>query len=315
MKAIKIFSALLAGLIICLFNIARVSAQSDESEAEPELVTDAKSAILIEPTTLAVIYEKNADDRRHPASMTKIMTMILIMEAVKKGVISFSDTLYASNTPPAWAGRTSISNRARDERRGFVKSIAINSANDSAVVSPRRSAARSQFRPDDEQQGEGNRLHRHDFQNPHGLPEAGHLSTARDMALMGAYLVNNHPEILKYTSIYEDYVREDTDKRFWLVNTNKLVRFVEVDGIKTGWTNKGYCHAIKRDNKRFIAVVMGGSSAKVRNQEIMQMLNYALGTTKFTISSKRTRWSQLTKTSASTRCAITSSSPRTLTSF
>ncbi|HHZ17806.1 MAG TPA: D-alanyl-D-alanine carboxypeptidase [Acholeplasmataceae bacterium] len=284
MKAIKIFSALLAGLIICLFNIARVSAQSDESEAEPELVTDAKSAILIEPTTLAVIYEKNADDRRHPASMTKIMTMILIMEAVKKGVISFSDTLYASEYASSMGGTNIYLEPGEGmNAEDLFKSIAINSANDSAVVFAEAiGGSVNNFVRMMNNKAKEIGCTATTFKNPHGLPEAGHLSTARDMALMGAYLVNNHPEILKYTSIYEDYVREDTDKRFWLVNTNKLVRFVEgVDGIKTGWTNEaGYCltATIKRDNKRFIAVVMGGSSAKVRNQEIMQMLNYALGT-------------------------------------
>ena len=282
MKAIKIFSALLAGLIICLFNIARVSAQSDESEAEPELVTDAKSAILIEPTTLAVIYEKNADDRRHPASMTKIMTMILIMEAVKKGVISFSDTLYASEYASSMGGTNIYLEPGEGmNAEDLFKSIAINSANDSAVVFAEAiGGSVNNFVRMMNNKAKEIGCTATTFKNPHGLPEAGHLSTARDMALMGAYLVNNHRRSSSTASIG---LRPRGYRQTFLARQYQQAgRFVEgVDGIKTGWTNEaGYCltATIKRDNKRFIAVVMGGSSAKVRNQEIMQMLNYALGT-------------------------------------
>ena len=284
-KITRIFSAILVGLIFAIFSFIDIPAQDNGAgEEEAQLVTDGKSAILIEPTTFAVIYEINADDRRHPASMTKIMTMILIMEAVKKGVISFDDTLYASEYASSMGGTTIYLEPGEGMKaEDLFKSIAINSANDSSVVFAEAiGGSVGNFVRMMNNKAKEIGCVGTTFKNPHGLPEAGHLSTARDMALMGAYLVNNHPEILEYTKIYEDYVREDTDKRFWLVNTNKLVRFVEgVDGIKTGWTNEaGYCltATICRDNKRFIAVVMGGSSAKTRNQEIMQMLNYALGT-------------------------------------
>ena len=143
-KITRIFSAILVGLIFAIFSFIDIPAQDNGAgEEEAQLVTDGKSAILIEPTTFAVIYEKNADDRRHPASMTKIMTMILIMEAVKKGVISFDDTLYARYASSM--GGIIYSNWARNESQDLLKSIAINSANDSSVVRRGPSAAASEI--------------------------------------------------------------------------------------------------------------------------------------------------------------------------
>ncbi|HHX00592.1 MAG TPA: D-alanyl-D-alanine carboxypeptidase [Acholeplasmataceae bacterium] len=255
-----------------------------DDEVELELVKDAKTAILIEPTTLEVIYEKNADEVRPPASMTKIMTMILIAEAIKNNVLRLDQELTASEYASSMGG-TNIYLEPGEKMsvEDLLKSIAINSANDSSVVFAEAiGGSETNFvkmmNHKAKQIGATNTV----FKNCNGLPEPGHVSTARDMAIMGAYLVNHHPEILDYTKIYEDYLREGQPNRFWLVNTNKLVKFVEgVDGIKTGWTNEsGYCltATIKRDNKRFIAVTMGNSDPKVRNAEIMQMLNYALST-------------------------------------
>lgn len=281
----KIFIIIVFGFLL-LFGVSlELMAQENETEEEElQLVSDARCAILLEPTTLTVIYEKNADEKRQPASMTKIMTMILIMEAIKKNIIQLNQTLYASEYASSMGG----TNIYLEPGEGMIvedllKSIAINSANDSSIVFAEAiGGSVNNFVRMMNNKAKEIGCNDTNFKNPHGLPDASHLSTARDMALMGAYLVNNHPEILEYTKIYEDYVRENTEKRFWLVNTNKLVRFVEgVDGIKTGWHNEaGYCltATIKKDNKRFIAVVMGASDSKVRNQEVMQMLNYAMST-------------------------------------
>jgi D-alanyl-D-alanine carboxypeptidase (penicillin-binding protein 5/6) len=116
------------------------------------------------------------------------------------------------------------------------------------------------------------------FQNPTGLPEKDHYSTAHDMAVMAKELLK-FEEITKYTGQYEDYLREDTDKKFWLVNTNRLVRFYKgVDGVKTGFTNEAkYCltATAKKGNMRVIAVVMGAPSPKDRNAQVTKMLDYA----------------------------------------
>ena len=116
------------------------------------------------------------------------------------------------------------------------------------------------------------------FKNCHGLDEANHYSSAHDMVVIARNLVS-HEKILEFSSIYETYLRENTDRKIWLVNTNKLVRFKQgVDGLKTGFTDTaGYCltATMKKDNMRIIATVMGESDASVRNTEVGQMLDYA----------------------------------------
>ena len=116
------------------------------------------------------------------------------------------------------------------------------------------------------------------FKNCTGLDEEGHYSSAYDMAMIARELVINYPEILEFSSVYEDYLREDTENKFWLVNTNKLVRFYEgADGLKTGHTDAAkYCLAAtaKKNNLRFIAIVLGEEDSKVRNQEVMSLLDY-----------------------------------------
>ena len=116
------------------------------------------------------------------------------------------------------------------------------------------------------------------FKNPHGLDDANHYSSSRDMSIIARELVK-HKEVLEYTKIYEDYLREDTDRKIWLVNTNRLVRFYDgVDGLKTGYTeDAGYCMTAtaEKDGMRIIAVVMGEETSKIRNQEVSEMLDYA----------------------------------------
>ena len=116
------------------------------------------------------------------------------------------------------------------------------------------------------------------FKNPHGLDDDNHYSTSRDMSIIAKELVK-HDEVLKYTKVYEDYLRENTDRKIWLVNTNRLVRFYDgVDGLKTGYTEKaGYCMTATamKDGMRIIAVVMGEETSKIRNQEVSEMLDYA----------------------------------------
>ena len=116
------------------------------------------------------------------------------------------------------------------------------------------------------------------FVNPHGLDAEGHVSSARDMSLMARYLINNYPDILEYTSIYEDYLKRPDGSQTWLVNTNKLVRFYDdVDGLKTGFTEKaGYnlTSTAKKNNMRLIGVVMGVDNTDNRTSDTIKMLNY-----------------------------------------
>ena len=135
-----------------------------------------------------------------------------------------------------------------------------------------------------------NLSHTH-FMNSTGLDEDNHYSSAYDMAMIARELVLKHSEILKFSSIYEDYLREDSDRKFWLVNTNKLIgQYEGADGLKTGHTdNSGYCLAAtaKRDNYRLIGIVLGEDNSKIRNQETMELLDYGFSNTKFKVLKKK----------------------------
>lgn len=275
----KMFIFLLGVWIFFLF----IYIKQPQVDANPVLTKDAKSAILIEPTTMTILYEKDAREARSPASMTKIMTMILIMESLDKGQIILDEMVTTSMRARRITGsKIYLEYQEEMSVNDLLKGIAIGSGNDAAIVMAEKIGGSeenfvSMMNEKAKELGAVNT----NFKNSHGLDEEGHYSCAYDMALFSAYLINNYDQrILQYTSVYEDYLRKDSPKPFWLVNTNKLVRFVEgVDGLKSGWTDiAGYCLAgtIKRGDIRFISVVMGCSTSLMRNQETMQLLNYGL---------------------------------------
>lgn len=257
-----------------------------------ELTEDCKSACLIECQTGQIIYSKNENEKIAPASMTKIMTMILVMEKLKCGVIKLEDVVKTPKEASELGGsQIYLSEGEEMTVHDLIKSMTIASANDatmSLAINIGGSEKTFVKMMNDKVKELG--LKNTNFVNPYGFDHNDHYSSAYDMAIMSQYLINNYPEILQYTSLYEDYVREDTVKKFWLVNTNKLVRFVnEVDGLKTGYTAKsGYCLSatINKNNERFIAVAMGNTTPTIRNNEIMSMLNYGVNnySTKMLIS-------------------------------
>jgi len=267
--------------IICL-SLIFLTAFKIENYDNDILSTDSKSAVLIEPTTMTVIYERNPHLKLAPASMTKIMTMLLVMEALENKIITLDQKLIASEYATKMGG-TQIYLEVGEEMsvRDLLKSVAVGSANDASVVLAEGiSGTVDNFVNLMNKKANELGLEHTNFKNPNGLPEEGHYSCAMDMAVLSAYLINNYSEILDYTSIYEDYVREDSKKRFWLVNKNKLIKFVEgVDGLKTGWTNEaGYCltATMKKNNIRMIAVAMGNTDPTIRNKEVSYMLNYGV---------------------------------------
>lgn len=247
-----------------------------------ELTNDAKSACLIEIKTGKIIYSKNENEKLAPASMTKIMTMILVMEKIEQGTIKLEDMVITPKEASSLGGsQIYLSEGEQMSVNDLIKSMAIASANDATMsLAMHIGGSEKMFVKMMNDKTNEMGLQNTNFVNPYGFDHDDHYSSAYDMATMAKYLITNYPDILKYTSIYEDYVREDTVKKFWLVNTNKLVRFVnEVDGLKTGHTDKsGYCltATMKKNNERFIAVSMGNTSPKTRNNEIMNMLNYGV---------------------------------------
>lgn len=250
------------------------------AEKTSELAPKAKSAMLIEMDTGSVIYAKNADERLSPASMTKIMTMLLIMEALDKKQIAMNDKVRTSEYAASMGGSQIFLEPGEEMTvQQMLKGIAIGSGNDASVAMAEKIAgSEEEFVAMMNTRARELGLKNTKFQNATGLPTSDHYSTAHDMAVMGRELLK-HKEILKFTSLYEAYLRENTDKKFWLVNTNRLVKFYPgVDGLKTGFTHEAkYCltATAQKNNMRVIAVVFGAENPKERNAQITHMLDYA----------------------------------------
>lgn len=267
----------------CMFAIAFLFLPSVVVRAEQpkiELAPEARSAILIERDTGAVLYEKNAHEPLPPASMTKIMTMLLIMEAIDQGKLKLDERVRASEYAASMGG-SQIFLEPGEEMTvdDLLKGVAIGSGNDAAVALAERIAGSEEaFVHMMNEKARQLGLKHTAFENTTGLPAKNHYSTAYDMAVMAKELLK-YDLITKYTGTYEDYLRENTDKKFWLVNTNRLVKFYPgVDGLKTGYTSEAkYCltATAKKGNMRVIAVVFGAPTPKARNAQIMKMLDYA----------------------------------------
>ncbi|HHU24902.1 MAG: D-alanyl-D-alanine carboxypeptidase [Bacilli bacterium] len=277
-------------LAVCLIIIMLLGGGSVRSKGESfgdkkvqiDLTPHSKSAILIEAETGNVLYSKEPDLKLAPASMTKIMTLKLIFDALNQKRINLDDIVTTSEYAAGMGGsQIYLGVGEQMSVRDLLKSVGIASANDAAVaLSEKISGSEANFvqmmNNEAKKMGLKNTL----FQNSTGLPESNHYSTSRDMAILSQKLIEEHgQEVLALTSQYEDYIRVGTEKQFWLVNTNKLVKHVPgVDGIKTGWTeDAGYCLAatMQKDSMRVISVVMAAPSVTERTQDTMALLNYA----------------------------------------
>ena len=240
-----------------------------------------KSALLMDVQTGTVLYESNAHEKLAPASVTKVMTMLLIMEAVDSGKISLEDTVTASETAAAKGG-SQIYLKAGESMTvsDMLKSIAVSSANDCACAMAEHLAGSEQaFVEKMNRRAEELGMADTNFVNCTGLDDgenAGeHKTSAYDIALMSRELLKNHPKIKEFTTIWMDTVRNGT---FGLSNTNKLVRFYPgATGLKTGFTSgAGYCLSAtaEREGMELIAVVMGADTSTNRNTACKQLLDY-----------------------------------------
>lgn len=244
-----------------------------------ELLPNAKSGLLIEASTGEIIYEKNKDEKVPVASMTKMVAQIIILENIEKGTLTWNEKIKVSSNA-AGMGGSQIWLQPGEEMtvRDLMKGITMASANDATVALAERIAGTEEaFVKQMNEKVKELGLKSTHFVNPTGLDEENHYSSAYDMGLIAKELLK-HEQILEFSKVYEDYIRQDTPNKYWVVNTNKLVRFYEgADGLKTGFTdNAGYCMAVtaKRDGMRLIAIVLGEASGKVRNQETSELLDY-----------------------------------------
>ena len=245
------------------------------------LAQAGKSAVLMDVTTGTLLYENNAHEPLAPASVTKVMTMLLIMEAVDSGKISLQDTVTASEAAAAKGG-SQIYLKVGETMTvsDMLKSIAVSSANDCACAMAEQIAgSEAAFVEAMNQRAKELGMQDTHFVNCTGLDDDDaaqqHRTSAYDIALMSRELLKNHPLIKKYTTIWMDTVRGGA---FGLSNTNKLIRFYPgATGLKTGFTTgAGYClsASAQRDGMELIAVVMGAKTSKERNAACKELLDY-----------------------------------------
>ena len=246
---------------------------------EVDLAKNAKSAILIEASTGEIMWEKNAHEKLAPASMTKMMSMLLVVESIDKGNLKWDQMITVSENASKMGGSQILLETGEQMSvEDLFKGVAVASGNDAVVaLGEAIGGSEEMFVKMMNDRAKELGLTETNFKNPHGLDEENHYSSAHDMAMIGKELVK-HKKVLEYTGIYEDYLRKGTSKEFWLVNTNKLVRFFKgVDGLKTGYTDTaGYCltATIEKDGMRLISVVMGEPEATTRSSETTGLINY-----------------------------------------
>ena len=268
-------------LILLSLFIPSVAAE----EVSSDLAPNSKSAILLDASTMTILVKKNEQETLAPASMTKVMSMLLIMEAIDNGSLSLDDDVTISENAASMGGSQVYLQAGETYKvKELLKGIAVASGNDAVVAMAEKiSGTVSDFVARmNERAKELGAVNTH-FVNPHGLDAEDHYTTAYDMALM-AFELLKHPTILEYTSIYEDYLQKNDGSSIWLVNTNKLVRFYDgVDGLKTGFTaTAGYCltATAKKNNLRLISVVMGAETSDKRSSDTTSLLNYGFNTYK-----------------------------------
>lgn len=271
----KFFIAFLSLLTIITSFVQPFKVQADE-----EIDLNATAAVLIEPISKKVIYEKNAHQKLYPASMTKMMGLYLVLEAIDNGRISFSDQVIVSSYAASMGGtQIFLEENEKMPLEDLFKAVAINSANDAIVALGEHLALSNnnfvKMMNDKAKEFGMNNTH---FVNATGFDDPDHYTTAYDMALLGSNLVSFDEKILKYTSLQEGYVREDSKEPFWLVNTNKLLKYYEgLDGLKTGFTQKaGYnlTATAKRNGVRLVSTVMNLDTIAHRSQDTIRLLDY-----------------------------------------
>ena len=265
-------AAMSLAVLLCLLPL-RVLAQAPE--------VGGKSAYLIDVATGTTLGEFNAHERLAPASVTKVMTMLLIMEAVDSGKIGWEDTVTTSEAAAAKGG-SQIYLKVGEQMtvRDMMKSIAVSSANDCAcAMAEHLAGSEAAFVQQMNQRAQELGMADTHFVNCTGLDDGEdareHRTSAHDIALMSRELLKNHPDVRKFTTIWMDTVRQGA---FGLSNTNKLIRFYPgATGLKTGFTSgAGYClsASAQRDGMELVAVVMGADSSKTRFNACKQLLDY-----------------------------------------
>lgn len=282
MCLILIFTSVYAGMsrVTC---IAQERTQGENSGIELK----SPSAILMEASTGQVIYEKDADTSLHPASITKIMTLVLIFDAIKDGKIGLDDEVTVSEYAASMGGsQVFLEAGEKQTVDTMIKCISMASANDACVaMSEYIAGTESAFVAKMNERAMGLGMNNTNFVNCCGLDTDGHMSTARDIALMSRELITKYPQIHDYSTIWMDTIIHSTrrgDSEFGLTNTNKLIKQYEwATGLKTGSTGLAKCclsASANKDGIDLIAVIMAAPDSKTRFAEAVNLLNYGFNT-------------------------------------
>lgn len=276
----SILLILLLAFTLPITSLATESETTTKEDDDLNLATDATSAVLMERDTGTILFNKNSHERLPPASMTKLMTLLLVMEAIDKDQLALDEMIRISENASSMGG-SQLFLEAGEEMsvEELLKGVAIASGNDASVaLAERVSGTEDTFVKHMNDKADKLGLKDTHFENTTGLPAKNHYSSAHDLAMISKALLR-YESITDYTSIYEDYLREGQDNEFWLVNTNKLVKSYDgVDGLKTGFTNEakyGLTATAQKNGMRVISVVMGADSPKKRNSYTADMLDYA----------------------------------------
>lgn len=266
--------------------------EKENDSSQTEFIANAKAGLLMEQSTGEIIFSKNIDKQLAVASMTKMIAQLIILENIESGKIKWEDIVTVSKNAADMGGsQIYLTEGEKMSVKDLFKGISMASGNDATYAMAEYIAGtEAKFVELMNKKAKELGLKNTAFKNCTGLDEDGHVSSAYDMAIIARTLLT-HEKILDFSSVYEDYLRQNTENQFWLVNTNKLVRFYDgADGLKTGHTDAaGYCLAAtaKKDGMRLIAVVLGEENSKVRNSETMELLDYGFNTKKMTILKKK----------------------------
>ncbi len=266
-------------IFILLFSLLFCSIPLVASALESPFTVDARSAILMEASSGTVLFEQNADEPLPPASVTKVMTMLLVMEAIDAGKLAFDSQISVSEHAASMGGsQVYLKVGESMTLEDMLKSVVIASANDAAVALAEAVAGSEElFVSMMNERADELGMHNTHFENTNGLDDTAqdHVTSARDIAIMSRELITKHPKILEYSSIWMDTIRGG---EFTLTNTNRLVRFYSgATGLKTGSTSKAkFCISAtaERDGMSLIAVIMGSPSRDTRNEAAKSLLDY-----------------------------------------
>lgn len=262
-------------------NKYKTAESSIQTSSVPQFNFESKAQVLMEATTGEILYANNENEKLLPASVTKIMTMLLIMEKIDSGALKYTDSITCSSLASGMGGSQIWFKEGETLTvEEALKCIAVVSANDvSVAMAEHIGGSHENFVKMMNDKAKALGMENTNFMNAHGIDEEGHYTTAKDIAIMSRELITRHPDILKYTTIWMDSIRGG---EFELSSTNKLLKTYEgLTGLKTGSTSQALFNlsaTATRDNMSLIAVVLKAPTSEKRNAEITTLLNYGFST-------------------------------------